>query len=97
KKQAAASRNSGGGGGSRGTSSSGSSSSSSPSLSSKSSLNGYTRDQIDWYSNPNNAPYAYGQKKEEEKKAPSYAESLLLRKPWESSSLLKQFGPKGFW
>ncbi|MGQ0418588.1 hypothetical protein ACT4US_00965, partial [Bacillus sp. HC-Mk] len=70
---------------------------SSASLSAPSSLNGYTRDQINWYSNPNNAPYAYGQKKEEEKKAPSYAESLLLRKPWESSPLLKQFGPKGFW
>ena len=48
KKQAPASRNSGGGGGSRGTSSSGSSSSSSPSVSSKSSLNDYTRNQINW-------------------------------------------------
>ncbi|MGQ3740801.1 hypothetical protein ACUBUI_34805, partial [Bacillus sp. Fil] len=94
KKQAAASRNSGGGG-SRGTSGGGSSSNSLPSVSSRSSLNGYTRDQINWYSNPSNAPYAYGQKKEEGKKAPSYVESLLMRKPLEPS-LLQKFGPKGF-
>ncbi|PGY32123.1 hypothetical protein COE09_32080 [Bacillus thuringiensis] len=59
-------------------------------------MNGYTREQINWYSNPNNAPYAYGQKKEEVKKVPSYVESLLMRKPLEPS-LLQKFGPKSFW
>lgn len=75
KEAAASSSGGGGGGGSRGgssgrsssgrSSSSGSSSSSSSSkASTNSNLSGYTRDQIDWYSNPSNAPYNYGQKKE---------------------------------
>ena len=41
---------------------------SSANLSAPSSLNDYTRNQINWYSNQNNAPYAYGQKKEEKER-----------------------------